>query len=453
MLCIDPLWRSAISQAVDQGEFSVLDFVVFTTTDDERVSGLLRSFSIDDYEPLCLRALCYHGIHTRDFTLFTYLIEAGAYMGKISYDEYRRQALRFLPSLLSIAAERNDRQLVEFLLSHGVDAHDSQALCMVVKSACDSELITALMDASEAAHPLNRGNYGSRALRKAIRIRELGLVELLAKRTDVNSFEDNSDNVYRRDSPLGVAIRRNRGRDIDIVQCLLKNGGKPNAIVTYNGFQSEDDNEWKYVNGWEDMIENIERTFLLRMTAMLAAINTGHLPMVQLLVQEGADVNLAPRFGVTRTPLQRAAENGDFAIVEYLLEQGARIDAEPALAGGTALQLASIEEYIGIATLLLEKGADVNLPAAGSKFGRTAFEGAAERGRVDMMILLMKWGADLRADDDRQYKRACDFAEKNGQMATKRFVKYLYEKSGAGDDFKHYDTSSWGVNGLDMTWM
>ncbi|KAF2796606.1 ankyrin [Melanomma pulvis-pyrius CBS 109.77] len=116
--------------------------------------------------------------------------------------------------------------------------------------------------------------------------------------------------------------------------------------------------------------------------------------MVHLLVQEGADVNLAPWLGVTRTPLQRAAENGDFAIVEYLLEQGAIVDTVPALTGGTALQLASIQGFVGIATLLLEKGAGVNFPAAGSKHGRTAFEGAAKRGRVDMMSLLMKWGAE-----------------------------------------------------------
>ena len=45
------------------------------------------------------------------------------------------------------------------------------------------------------------------------------------------------------------------------------------------------------------------------------------------------------------------------------------------------------------------------------------------------MLLLMKWGADLRADSNRQYDRALNFAERNGQMASKRFVERLYIES------------------------
>lgn len=110
------------------------------------------------------------------------------------------------------------------------------------------------------------------------------------------------------------------------------------------------------------------------------------------------------------------------------MEKGAEVDGPPAYSGGTALQLAAIEGYVGIATLLLEKGADPNFRPA-YEDGRTAFEGAAEWGRVDMMLLLMKWGADLRADSNRQYDRALNFAEGNGQMASKRFVERLYTES------------------------
>lgn len=69
------------------------------------------------------------------------------------------------------------------------------------------------------------------------------------------------------------------------------------------------------------------------------------------------------------------------------------MNSEPALRGGvTALQLAAIGGYVGIALLLLEKGADVNAPAA--KFhGRTALEGAVEHGRIDMLKLLHNAGA------------------------------------------------------------
>jgi ankyrin repeat protein len=199
-----------------------------------------------------------------------------------------------------------------------------------------------------------------------------------------------------------------------VAKWLLEHSADPNAYVAALGtLHMSTDGE----------------SFLLLVTPLLAAISTGSLPMIRLLVEYGATIDDVRNSGLTRTPLQRAAELGHFDIVKYFIDQHAIIDTEPAYFGGTALQLAAMNGHVGIARLLLENGADSNhLPAKGD--GRTAFEAAIERGRVDTVLLLMRHGVDLdlRVGDplETQYDRARRFAEKNGKFASKRMAERLY---------------------------
>lgn len=59
--------------------------------------------------------------------------------------------------------------------------------------------------------------------------------------------------------------------------------------------------------------------------------------------------------------MQHAVELGNMEIFNLLLEHGADVNAPAADDGGvTALQIAAIQGYIGIARRLLDLGADVN---------------------------------------------------------------------------------------------
>ncbi|OCK73512.1 ankyrin [Lepidopterella palustris CBS 459.81] len=235
------------------------------------------------------------------------------------------------PSLLEVAVHRNNKSLIKSLLVEGADGHDSFALRTAIILGNSSELLTMLMDASENARPQNRRDYGSSALREAIHTRNADSVRLLAGRVDVNEFE--SKVLGSLSTPLNKSIKTYKDNGIETVRLLLKNGADPNSLATFHGLGGEPD----------------EKSLLWRTTAMLAAIDTNHLPMVQLLVDHGADVNLPPNFGVTRTPLQRAAERGNFAISQYLLEKGTEVDGLPVYSDGTALQLAAIGGYVGVA--------------------------------------------------------------------------------------------------------
>jgi ankyrin repeat protein len=74
----------------------------------------------------------------------------------------------------------------------------------------------------------------------------------------------------------------------------------------------------------------------------------------------------------------------------------------------------------------LEKGAEVNAEPAGFN-GRTAFEGATEHGRIEMMVFLVENGADLLSNDRRHYRRAIQFAEENAQYAAIQTANELLE--------------------------
>jgi ankyrin repeat protein len=265
------------------------------------------------------------------------------------------------------------------------------------------------MEAFTEAYPKGGKNFSTLALRQAIRKSDVAQASLFLRYAEINSLEMSYDDFeeaeYVRDkihTPLGEAIFI---RNALIIQILLGTGGDPNSTVT---LQKRDPSMPS-----------------ARRTALLEAISTKDLAIVQLVHGAGAAVNCAANLGIERTPLQLAAEVGSAEIVEYLIKHGANVNGAPCIfGGGTALQLAAIKGYVGIAEVLVKHGGDVNA-ARGRYQGRTAFEGAAEHGRLDMLLFLYHNGADLVSDGGEQVRRAVELAEKNGQLAAKSLVEQL----------------------------
>ncbi|KAI4645840.1 hypothetical protein J4E93_005418 [Alternaria ventricosa] len=282
-----------------------------------------------------------------------------------------------------------------------------------IKSRATCATVRFLLDAAKAGKSSVKRNYGVAALRQAIRYRDMDRIGMLCGIVNIDEIEPFNEEFVENEpavSPLGEAII---AKDTEVVRVLLNHGASPTAYVSFDGLK---------------MLEHI-KSHMQRVTPLLAAIDVQSLRLVKILVEHGAELQYTRHMGVTRTPLQRAAETGGFDIVEYLVGQGAAMDTIPVYSGGTALQLAAMNGFCGIAAFLLENGADPNYPPAKGD-GRTAFEAAAEWGHIDTMSLLMQWNANLDAQfgepPESQYERARRFAEKNGFMASKRFVEHLY---------------------------
>ncbi len=223
----------------------------------------------------------------------------------------------------------------------------------------------------------------------------------------------------------------------ETVRLLLRRGASPDARnkagrrpLYLAGAAGHADAE-NVVLAWEEerlkensvrAVESINRRWLF--TALHLAAGAGETAMARLLLRYGAVIDA--RDIVARTPLRHAAEAGHDRTAAFLIEQGADVNAEDS-SGNTALHLAAIgcrshsehwaticrgdcreqsalcprgsvilcdEEYIALAKVLLEKGAEVS---AANRRGWTPLHYAARYDRPRIAALLIEHGADIHA--------------------------------------------------------
>ncbi|KAI9150021.1 Ankyrin-3 [Paramyrothecium foliicola] len=116
-------------------------------------------------------------------------------------------------------------------------------------------------------------------------------------------------------------------------------------------------------------------------------------------------------------PLRTAIELGNTEAFELLLAAGfdpkAPAYGDSKYWGVSALQAAAIFGRTGMAKQLIDLGADIDACGA-AHCGRTALEGAAEHGRIELIELLLYNGVKTTGSGQLQYIRAIGFAEREG---------------------------------------
>ena len=88
-----------------------------------------------------------------------------------------------------------------------------------------------------------------------------------------------------------------------------------------------------------------------------------------------------------------ASKNGHLGIAQLLVERGANVNAARTTDGCTALMWASQSGHLGIAQLLVERGANLN--AAATDDGYTALMSAIQEGHLSIAQLLVERGANV----------------------------------------------------------
>ena len=123
----------------------------------------------------------------------------------------------------------------------------------------------------------------------------------------------------------------------------------------------------------------------------------GSADAVKLLLENCPDISAEEETAV----LFHAAWMGDVGIVEVLLDKGVSVNSAADQSGWNALMVAAEKGHFGVASLLVERGADIN---ARNREGKTALMLACERnlfslapgyGHSAIIQLLLEKGADV----------------------------------------------------------
>ncbi len=248
-------------------------------------------------------------------------------------------------SVLEVAViQGKSLQVIEAVVAAGADARRIQdgGARLLAESSSQPEIVRALL-AAGAQTPVFRDRT---ILENAARSGNKDLLDALLRRFEHDDFPG---------SPLEIALR---GRDLSLVQALLRDGVPVNGRTRSNG------------------------------TPLIAAVNTFSLEAIRMLLAAGAAVDLEDQ--AHQTPLVWAVRYEKPEIVELLLSKGAKVNYVPVRPGTTALGEAISERHLEMVRLLLRHGADPNLPDAN---GFTPLQKAASGERGEIVALLLAHGA------------------------------------------------------------
>ncbi len=150
---------------------------------------------------------------------------------------------------------------------------------------------------------------------------------------------------------------------------------------------------------------------------LMYAVQNGNHELAKLILDSGVN----PNGDSDNIPLMSAVESGHINIVELLVEYIADVNIKDKNEI-TPLILCADKNFIGIAGCLVANGADIN---AKDKDGHTALMHAASKDNLDMVRLFVENGADHTAENS-QNKSALDFAIENDALLIRQYFDDLF---------------------------
>ncbi|MBA3484152.1 MAG: ankyrin repeat domain-containing protein [Pirellulales bacterium] len=320
---------------------------------------------------------------------------------------------------LADAAERNDFRAVRELLENSTEANASQSDGTTALHWAahydDADAVRLLLAAGADANAANR--YGITPLALACKNGNAATVELL-----LVAGADSNRELTGGETPLMIAARTGRLAPVEAlldrgVDVNARQQGRQTALMWATA-----EGHIPVIDALLEAGADVDATLRSGFTPLMFAVREGRGEAVLRLIDAGADVNeiMRPRRGngKSTTALLMAVENGHFELAVLLLEAGANPNARPE--GYTALHaITSVRKPIrgdgnppprGSGNLssmdfvrqLVAQGADldVRLEDGVSESGRftttgsTPFLMASRACDVPLMTLLVELGAD-----------------------------------------------------------
>lgn len=283
---------------------------------------------------------------------------------------------------LMIASARDDQPTVQALIKKGVKINDlnefySSALMM----ASDTAILQALLN--NGAEINIKTNDGVSPLMKAVERGDIYAVQILLNRGANVDIKDATGTT-----PLWWAASLNHTA---VALALLEKGADPNAKKEVDG-----------------------------MTPLMYAANNGNTKLVQALLNKRADPNLKMSTGMTALILESNNEETIATTMQLLLDYGADVNVANHW-GFTALHFAAQRGRIDKVNALLDKGVNVDLTNIN---GETPLILAANYGHLDVVQRLQNKHADINTKEKRGWTPLI-FAAYNGHTS---LVKFLLEQ-------------------------
>jgi ankyrin repeat protein len=269
-------------------------------------------------------------------------------VAQLLYDHRADVDVRGMLRLTQLSApNQGHREIVEWLLSHGVDPNipgDTDVFTPLHMAAWFGQVEVSRILLQHKVDQNALDKHGQTPLHLASQQGHIDVARLLLEHgVDVNA-QDN-----HRSTALHLALRH---KPIDIARLLLEHGVDVNI---------QDD---------------------VGQTALHKAASIGKVEILHILLRHKANQNAVDNDG--RTPLHLASRLGNIDIARSLLEHGADVSAQDNKRS-TALHLASEKSKLEVARLLLEYGADVEVE---DDSGRTPLVVASGEVRDEITKLL-----------------------------------------------------------------
>ncbi|KAJ5365438.1 hypothetical protein N7517_008324 [Penicillium concentricum] len=144
-----------------------------------------------------------------------------------------------------------------------------------------------------------------------------------------------------------------------------------------------------HLSTWAPIFDYSEFHDVSVLTDLLVACYLGITQVIQVLLDEGFDVNIQDQWSLTA--LQAASLRGFQQVVQILLDNGADLYSQFGRYG-ISLQAASFGGHEKIVEILLNQGANVNIESSDFK---KALQLASYEGHERVVKILLKWGAKV----------------------------------------------------------